>query len=640
MTSGCLVEIGTSAPVICERLVNVVYGLWNELGLTSSPVVKAIDGPQGRITVDGRLVPISARRIAAAQLAATDAEAVLALMVDAALRSDLANLVRAEHGVDPSVVLAAELSLNPAQLADHGEPPESVPSDDLFARCEWLVAQRTGIAPLHPAIVLHPTTMRRLTTGTARLGPDLMVGQRERGLRGMKDELFAEYGAEIPPVGLHLGEQPESLVRFVIGGMRTGAHYVLAEDECVVTTDPSNLPSAASARPCIDPQYGARWSIVDESWQADDGDTTVLDPAAWVVRCLTAELKTRLGLFAPTEWDLRWRWSWPANIAFSLPLERAAASFRWLLASQGTVQPMARLTEGVIMAEAEHETSIEAMTARFRRLLGPAMQGPIPTAVDHRILPLDDALAEVAVRADSAEPLVTALPELTSTVEQLVVVCSSPWHRDVTRLLRPLADVAIVIQPNEVVPPAAFAAPSEHISGSLQVRRRSMTLSDRLWSDDAEARFGGDQKAYQAAILDQYKLYVEMADRISQRRGLTNTFFLTLNTAIFTLVGVFWKDKPNTSVWWLILPLIILLCQCFAWFYLVRSYRLLNSAKYEVVGALEERLPASPYWRAEWWALGEGKDRRKFWPLSHIEKWIPLLFGSAYIVGFIALLVS
>jgi hypothetical protein len=30
--------------------------------------------------------------------------------------------------------------------------------------------------------------------------------------------------------------------------------------------------------------------------------------------------------------------------------------------------------------------------------------------------------------------------------------------------------------------------------------------------------------------------------RISARRAFTNTFFLTLNTAIFTIIGVFWKD--------------------------------------------------------------------------------------------------
>jgi hypothetical protein len=167
-----------------------------------------------------------------------------------------------------------------------------------------------------------------------------------------------------------------------------------------------------------------------------------------------------------------------------------------------------------------------------------------------------------------------------------------------------------------------------------------MELSDRLWNADGEAPYGGDQKAYQAAVLDQYKLYVEMADRISQRRGLTNTFFLTVNTTIFTLIAVLWKEQPSDSMWWLVFPLVAALAQCFTWFYIVRSYRLLNSAKYKVVGALEERLPASPYARAEWWALGEGNDRRLYWPLTHIEKWIPLLFAATYIAGFVALLAA
>jgi len=166
-------------------------------------------------------------------------------------------------------------------------------------------------------------------------------------------------------------------------------------------------------------------------------------------------------------------------------------------------------------------------------------------------------------------------------------------------------------------------------------------LRDRLWNEDAATTlYEGDVKACQVAVLEQYKLYVEMADRISQRRGLTNTFFLTLNTAIFTVVGVFWKDKPSTDPWWLVFPLLVVLGECFAWFYLVRSYDLLNSAKYKVVGELEERLPASPYWRAEWWALGEGKDWKKYWPLTHIERWIPILFAFLYVAGFVALLVA
>ncbi|WP_067844421.1 RipA family octameric membrane protein [Nocardia lijiangensis] len=166
---------------------------------------------------------------------------------------------------------------------------------------------------------------------------------------------------------------------------------------------------------------------------------------------------------------------------------------------------------------------------------------------------------------------------------------------------------------------------------------RRSELRHRLWNDPQEGTEpDGRTATYETAVLDQYRLYVEMADRVSARRGLTNSFFLTLNTGIFTLVAAFGKTPQDGKEGWLAIPLAAILGQCVAWLYLVRSYRLLNSAKYEVVGALEERLPASPFCRAEWWALGEGKDRARYWPLSHIEQWIPLLFALAYISGFLA----
>ena len=166
-------------------------------------------------------------------------------------------------------------------------------------------------------------------------------------------------------------------------------------------------------------------------------------------------------------------------------------------------------------------------------------------------------------------------------------------------------------------------------------------VSGSLWTQSADpAHPAGESQSYSAALLEQYKIYVEMADRISARRGLTNTFFLTLNSAIFTLVGAFWTRSPHAASWLLIFPVIVLSAECLAWFWLVRSYRQLNSAKYAVIGAFEERLPASPYWRAEWTALGEGKDPGRYWPLSHLEQWIPILFAISYIGGFIAVLAA
>lgn len=86
-----------------------------------------------------------------------------------------------------------------------------------------------------------------------------------------------------------------------------------------------------------------------------------------------------------------------------------------------------------------------------------------------------------------------------------------------------------------------------------------------LWNDDVDShRYEGAGERYQPAILEQYKLYVEMADRVSSRRGLTN-FFLTLNTLVFTIIGAFIQERPEFSAWLLALPLAIALGQCAGW---------------------------------------------------------------------------
>ena len=61
---------------------------------------------------------------------------------------------------------------------------------------------------------------------------------------------------------------------------------------------------------------------------------------------------------------------------------------------------------------------------------------------------------------------------------------------------------------------------------------------------------------YQAHLLEQYKLYVEMADRISQRREQSNRFYAGLVSAIVALlvlvqisiVGSFRERLPNATL--------------------------------------------------------------------------------------------
>lgn len=139
--------------------------------------------------------------------------------------------------------------------------------------------------------------------------------------------------------------------------------------------------------------------------------------------------------------------------------------------------------------------------------------------------------------------------------------------------------------------------------------------------------YNGSSIEEKEIILEQYKLYVEMADKISERRSSVNTFFLTANSIILTVVSINGFDIAKFS--WLITAVGLIFS--YTWYYLLQSYKLLNSGKFRVVHKIEQKLPLNLY-AFEWEILGEGKDRAKYWPISHIEKILPALFAIIYIV--------
>ena len=135
-----------------------------------------------------------------------------------------------------------------------------------------------------------------------------------------------------------------------------------------------------------------------------------------------------------------------------------------------------------------------------------------------------------------------------------------------------------------------------------------------------------DDEKLRGVLLDQFKLYVEMADRISARRQNANTFALTVNTALIALVGyVQTQDSAvlKEGFFWAVAVAGLILN--WVWYRMVRSYRDLNTAKYLVIHEIEKRLVISPY-DAEWEAVGRGKDRSLYLPFTHIEIWIPWIF--------------
>lgn len=152
----------------------------------------------------------------------------------------------------------------------------------------------------------------------------------------------------------------------------------------------------------------------------------------------------------------------------------------------------------------------------------------------------------------------------------------------------------------------------------------------KLWNEIEEGATYPSNEKWHSHLLDQYKLYVEMADRISQRRTAANTYFLSVNSAILAFVGYLTTNSKPEYMW--LLPLAGCLLTLF-WYNIIISYRNLNTAKWQVVHDIEKRLPISPY-DAEWEAVQRGTNSKLYRPISHIESWVPGVFFLLHLVVF------
>ena len=140
---------------------------------------------------------------------------------------------------------------------------------------------------------------------------------------------------------------------------------------------------------------------------------------------------------------------------------------------------------------------------------------------------------------------------------------------------------------------------------------------------------------FQNHLLEIYKLYVDMADKISSRRQSANSFFLSVNTAIIAVIGYVQlgiKKNVSTDFYWLISLAGIAIC--YTWYRLIKSYRGLNSGKFSVIHNIEQQLPIAPF-DAEWEALGKGKDPKKYLPFTKVEMVVPWIFLILHVVVFL-----
>jgi len=132
-------------------------------------------------------------------------------------------------------------------------------------------------------------------------------------------------------------------------------------------------------------------------------------------------------------------------------------------------------------------------------------------------------------------------------------------------------------------------------------------------------------------LLEQYKVFLQTSEDLVSRRQNVNNFYISINSALMAVFGIIWAldilsiYKFFTGILLSVIGIILSV----SWIKLLASYGDLNSSKMKIISYIEKQLPASLY-DAEWAALSDKLNKRKYVSFTNSEKRVPVLFIVVY----------
>jgi hypothetical protein len=152
----------------------------------------------------------------------------------------------------------------------------------------------------------------------------------------------------------------------------------------------------------------------------------------------------------------------------------------------------------------------------------------------------------------------------------------------------------------------------------------------------ARAGVSYDPEKHLPQLLEQYKTFVEMADRLSARRMLANNSFITMLGAgalAYSAAPTYFKGgfeailQLGVAVGCILLALM--------WRATLKYFRDLSTAKFRVIHDLEMQLPSQPF-ADEWKYLSASKSAHNssFMTLTSIEMLVPVIAAGISLCGF------
>ncbi|MBE5776439.1 MAG: TIR domain-containing protein [Clostridiales bacterium] len=144
-----------------------------------------------------------------------------------------------------------------------------------------------------------------------------------------------------------------------------------------------------------------------------------------------------------------------------------------------------------------------------------------------------------------------------------------------------------------------------------------------------------------SVLLEQYKTFLQTSEDLVSRRQNVNNFYISINSAIIAIFSALFAFELSHEVRMLIGMLFSLvgIVLSVAWIKMLVAYGNLNGSKMKIISSIEKHLPASLY-DAEWAALSDKLNQKRYVSFTENEKRVPLIFIVIYSAILLLLLLS
>lgn len=137
----------------------------------------------------------------------------------------------------------------------------------------------------------------------------------------------------------------------------------------------------------------------------------------------------------------------------------------------------------------------------------------------------------------------------------------------------------------------------------------------------------------QDALLEQYKLFLQTSEDLVNRRQNVNSFYISISSALVAILGVLFAldfgltGKLIVGAVFCLIGIILSI----SWSKTLSCYGNLNGSKMKIISSIEKKLPLSLF-DAEWAALSDKLNKKKYVSFTESEQVIPRLFGVLYFI--------